>query len=155
MLAAFQPPLTSHRPIPRRTCLDAELPFCLDAHAVPSVLLKGQSFQQRMDEIKHREEAEQSKQRGDDFRERKREAKRAAIESKRRQRIEREERKLMMSFFDSPSQFAGPAPPAEPIAEEEASDSGEAEEREPSFSRQLGDFNYRISNTLPAGASKV
>ena len=97
----------------------------------------------------------QSKQRGDDFRERKREAKRSAIESKRRQRIEREERKLMMSFFDSPSQFAGPAPPAEPIAEEEASDSGEAEEREPSFSRQLGDFNYRISNTLPAGASKV
>ena len=71
------------------------------------MLLKGQSFHQRLDEIKHREEAELSKQRGEDFRERKREQKRAVIEGKQKQRVARAERKLMMSFFDSPSQFKG------------------------------------------------
>ena len=122
------------------------------------MLLKGQSFHQRLDEIKHREEAEMSKQRGEDFRERKREQKRAVIEGKQKQRVARAERKLMMSFFDSPSQFKGPATqPAEAIVEE-GSDGGAAEEeREPSKLErgQLGSFNYRISNTLPAGSSKI
>lgn len=105
--------------------------------------------------------------RGEDFRERKREQKRAAIESKQQQRVERAERKLMMSFFDSPSQFKGPAtpqpaPPAEAVAEAivEESSVGDAAEEEPEPSKlelpgQLGSFNYRISNSLPAGSTKV
>ena len=131
------------------------------------MLLKGQSFHQRLDEIKNREEAEMSRLRGEDFRERKREQKRAAIESKQQQRVERAERKLMMSFFDSPSQFRGPAtpqpaPPAEAVAEAivEESSVGDAAEEEPEPSKlelpgQLGSFNYRISNSLPAGSTKV
>lgn len=86
-------------------------------HAGPSALLKGQSFLQRMDEIKGDEDAELSRERGEEFRERKREKKRAAIDAVRQQRFARQERQLMMSFFDSPSQFEGPVQAAEAVAE--------------------------------------